>query len=86
MRARSSRLAGPGRACAGSMSAAATARSREMFVERCAPAEVQGIDPSEGQLAYARTRPGAASAQIYQGDAMACRFPTRVSMRRRWRW
>jgi trans-aconitate methyltransferase len=27
----------------------------ERLVERLAPAEVQGIDPSEGQLAYART-------------------------------
>ena len=25
----------------------------ELIVERCAPAEVQGIDPSEGQLAFA---------------------------------
>ena len=48
------------------------------FTERlmlcCAPAEVQGIDPSEGQLAFARTRPGAAGALFHQGDAMALRF------------
>ena len=31
----------------------------ELLVERCAPAEVQGIDPSEAQLAFARTRPAA---------------------------
>jgi SAM-dependent methyltransferase len=47
----------------------------EMLVERCAPASVQGIDPSEGQLAYARTRPAARVAQFRQGDAMAQPFP-----------
>src|SRR5256714_8430129 len=29
----------------------------EMIVRRCAPSAVHGIDPSEAQLAYARTRP-----------------------------
>lgn len=43
----------------------------ELLVDRCAPAEVQGIDPSEGQLAFARTRPGAHLATFRQGDAMA---------------
>src|SRR5262245_59313384 len=47
----------------------------ELLVERCAPSEVQGIDPSEGQLAYARTRPGARMAEFRQGDAMALPFP-----------
>ena len=47
----------------------------EVLVERCAPAEVQGIDPSEGQLAFARTRPAARVAQFQQGDAMALPFP-----------
>ena len=47
----------------------------EMIVERCAPAAVEGIDPSEGQLAYARTRPAARVAQFRQGDAMALPFP-----------
>jgi SAM-dependent methyltransferase len=47
----------------------------EMLVERCAPVSVQGIDPSEGQLAYARTRPAARIAQFSQGDAMAQPFP-----------
>jgi SAM-dependent methyltransferase len=46
----------------------------EMLVERCAPASVQGIDPSEGQLAYARTRPASRVAQFRQGDAMALPF------------
>jgi ubiquinone/menaquinone biosynthesis C-methylase UbiE len=47
----------------------------EMLVERCAPASVQGIDPSEGQLAYARARPASRVAQFRQGDAMALPFP-----------
>src|ERR1700722_8821919 len=47
----------------------------EMLVERCAPALVQGIDPSEGQLAFARTRPVSRVAQFRQGDAMALPFP-----------
>lgn len=47
----------------------------ERIVERCAPTEVQGIDPSEGQLAFARTRPAARLAQFQQGDAMALPFP-----------
>jgi SAM-dependent methyltransferase len=47
----------------------------EMLVERCAPVSVDGIDPSEGQLAYARTRPAARVARFRQGDAMAQPFP-----------
>ena len=46
----------------------------ELLVERCAPAEVQGIDPSEAQLAFARTRPASRLAQFRQGDAMALPF------------
>jgi SAM-dependent methyltransferase len=46
----------------------------EALVGRCAPAEVQGIDPSEGQLAYARGRPGVAGVVFRQGDAMALPF------------
>ena len=47
----------------------------ELLVERCAPAEVQGLDPSEAQLAFARTRPAARLAQFRQGNAMALPFP-----------
>ena len=47
----------------------------ELLVERCAPLEVQGIDPSEGQLAFARTRPASCVAEFRQGDAMALPFP-----------
>jgi SAM-dependent methyltransferase len=46
----------------------------EMLVERCAPFSVQGIDPSEGQLAYARARPASRVAQFRKGDAMALPF------------
>jgi SAM-dependent methyltransferase len=46
----------------------------ELIVERCAPAEVQGIDPSEGQLAFARARPAGRMAELRQGDAMALPF------------
>jgi SAM-dependent methyltransferase len=47
----------------------------EMLVERCAPVSVHGIDPSEAQLAFARTRPVAQVAQFRQGNAMALPFP-----------
>ena len=47
----------------------------EMLVERCTPVSVQGIDPSEEQLAFARARPASRVAQFRQGDAMAQPFP-----------
>jgi SAM-dependent methyltransferase len=47
----------------------------EMLVGRCAPASVHGVDPSEGQLAYARARPAARVSQFRQGDAMRLPFP-----------
>jgi SAM-dependent methyltransferase len=47
----------------------------ELLVERCAPIEVQGIDPSEGQLAFARSRRAAGPVSFHQGDAMALPFP-----------
>ena len=46
----------------------------ELLVDRCAPAAVEGIDPSEGQLAFARTRPAARLAQFRQGNAMELPF------------
>lgn len=46
----------------------------ENIVERCAPEAVDGIDPSEGQLAFARQRPAGRLAQFRQGDAMALPF------------
>ena len=50
----------------------------ELIVARSAPAEVQGIDPSDGQLAYARTRSGAAMAKFRKGDAMALPLTARM--------
>ncbi|WP_197427250.1 class I SAM-dependent methyltransferase [Bradyrhizobium retamae] len=47
----------------------------DILVERCAPVDVQGIDPSEGQLAFARSRLAARLAKFRQGDAMALPFP-----------
>jgi SAM-dependent methyltransferase len=47
----------------------------ELLIERCAPAEVCGIDPSEAQLAFARKRPAARLAKFDRGDAMALPFP-----------
>ena len=49
----------------------------ELLVDRCAPTEVQGIDPSEAQLAFARTRHTAGIARFQQGDAMSLPFPDR---------
>ncbi|MGY4325991.1 SAM-dependent methyltransferase [Bradyrhizobium sp. LB7.2] len=46
----------------------------ELLVERCSPVEVQGIDPSEARLAFARTRPASRLAKFQQGDAMALPF------------
>src|SRR5207244_6398203 len=47
----------------------------EMLAQQCAPVSAKGIDPSEEQLAYARTRPAACVAQFHRGDAMALPFP-----------
>jgi ubiquinone/menaquinone biosynthesis C-methylase UbiE len=47
----------------------------EVLIERCAPTSIMAIDPSEGQLAYARNRPGAKMAQFQVGDAQALPFP-----------
>jgi SAM-dependent methyltransferase len=46
----------------------------ELLVERCAPAEVQAIDPSEAQLSFARARPAGRIAQFHRGDALALPF------------
>src|SRR6185436_11019265 len=46
-----------------------------MIVDRTAPAAVDGVDPAEGQLAFARTRPAARLARFHQGDAMSLPFP-----------
>jgi ubiquinone/menaquinone biosynthesis C-methylase UbiE len=47
----------------------------ELLVERTAPTAIEGIDPSEAQLAYARTRHKAGIAHFRGGDATALPFP-----------
>jgi SAM-dependent methyltransferase len=47
----------------------------ELVALRCAPAESQGVDPSEAQLAFARIRPATRNAMFQVGDAMALPFP-----------
>jgi SAM-dependent methyltransferase len=46
----------------------------DLLAERCAPAEIQGIDPSEDQLCFARTQPAARVAEFCRGDAIALPF------------
>jgi SAM-dependent methyltransferase len=43
----------------------------EAIVGRCKPEAVDAIDPSDGQLAFARTRPATRAVRYAQGDAMA---------------
>ena len=50
----------------------------ELIVANGAPAEVHGIDPSDGQLAYAGARSGAAMAKFRKGGAMALPFADRT--------
>jgi ubiquinone/menaquinone biosynthesis C-methylase UbiE len=46
----------------------------EELIARCAPAALTAIDPSEDQLAYARTRSGAEVADFRVGDAQKLTF------------
>lgn len=46
----------------------------ELLCTRHAPAGVEGIDPSDAQLEFARSRPGARLARFRSGDAMALPF------------
>jgi SAM-dependent methyltransferase len=46
-----------------------------LLVERCAPRSVNAIDPTEGQLVYARTRLAGAPVRFELGDAMALPYP-----------
>jgi SAM-dependent methyltransferase len=46
----------------------------EVLIQRCEPSAITGLDPSEGQIAYARTRPGAKIAEFRIGDAQALPF------------
>ncbi|HEX4407533.1 MAG TPA: methyltransferase domain-containing protein [Xanthobacteraceae bacterium] len=47
----------------------------EVLIARTAPAAVTGVDPSDGQIAFARERPGAKLAQFRTADAQALPFP-----------
>ena len=58
----------------------------ELLAERCAPAELHGVDPSQGQLAFARNRPGARIAEFRQGDAMQLPFSDNSFDAQSWRW
>ena len=49
----------------------------ELIVERCAPSAVEGIDPSQGQIDYARKRLPPGRAEFRTGDAMALPFADR---------
>ena len=49
----------------------------EQIVRNCNPQEVQGIDPSDAQISFAKTRPGARPATFQVGDAMALPFEDR---------
>ena len=46
----------------------------EELIARCAPAAVMAIDPSDDQLAYARTRPKAKMAEFRVADAQKLPF------------
>jgi ubiquinone/menaquinone biosynthesis C-methylase UbiE len=47
----------------------------QIIVDRCAPVEVCGVDPSRDQLLFAQSRPAARLATFGNGDAMALPFP-----------
>jgi ubiquinone/menaquinone biosynthesis C-methylase UbiE len=46
----------------------------EVLMARAAPASVVGLDPSDGQIAFARERAGAKMAEFRVGDAQALPF------------
>ncbi len=46
----------------------------ERLIGRCAPVDVQGVDPSPEQVAFARTRLAGRAAAFQVGDAMALPF------------
>jgi SAM-dependent methyltransferase len=49
-----------------------------LVIDRCSPAFVDGIDPSDAQLAFARARLAGRAARFRQGDAMALPFADAV--------
>jgi SAM-dependent methyltransferase len=46
----------------------------ELIVDRCMPAAVSGVDPSDAQLAFARSRFTARAVHLKPGNAMALPF------------
>ena len=46
----------------------------EQIVKNYKPSEVQGIDPSDDQIYFAKNRPGVQTATFQIGDAMALPF------------
>ena len=46
----------------------------QLVFDRCDPAHLTGLDPSEGQLAYARSRLSGRDAKFIRGDAMDLPF------------
>ncbi|MFT3906756.1 MAG: class I SAM-dependent methyltransferase [Steroidobacteraceae bacterium] len=46
----------------------------ELVAQRCAPAQLTGIDPSEAQLRHARMRPACRSARFEPGGALSLPF------------
>jgi ubiquinone/menaquinone biosynthesis C-methylase UbiE len=46
----------------------------DLLLERCAPVSVDGVDPSEQQLAFARTRTAGKPATFHRGGAEALPF------------
>jgi len=51
-----------------------TGVSTELLIEKCTPAEVEALDPSNAQLAVARTRPVLHDVTFHNGDAVALPF------------
>ena len=49
----------------------------EVLIARSVPAAVSGVDPSEGQLSYARARSSAGLAEFRVGDAQALPYADR---------
>ena len=47
----------------------------DVLMQRCAPTSIHAIDPSEAQLSFARTRPGAQGAVFESGNAMTLSYP-----------
>jgi ubiquinone/menaquinone biosynthesis C-methylase UbiE len=58
----------------------------ELLLARCAPGQINAIDPAEDQLAFAKTRPGMGGVTFRVGDAQSLPFPTARSMPSQWRW